>query len=204
MPEQNLAANEEESTITYISIPIYQIHVVNPVIFCVDTEAPYSYIGNKALERIFRQSRRWMAPIKHSNQDFKFGNTLVWLKVLIERILRTPVTTPDNPILLDLVDVEISALQGLDVLDGSELLVNNVTNSLWDGIIIRNDPVKNKGVWKIRLMRKGDHLLSFWILTTFVNLTVVPNPLVARISNWYVVRLYLMQSRSIRVDSNNF
>ena len=56
MPEHNLKMYEDETTITYISLPIYRVHAFDPLLFCVDTSAPHSCIGDKALERIFRHS----------------------------------------------------------------------------------------------------------------------------------------------------
>ena len=77
MPEPDLTMNEDEITMTYISFPIYQIHTVNPMLFCVDTGAPYSCIGDKALERIVRHSGRRSIHVIDSKRDFKFGDTLV-------------------------------------------------------------------------------------------------------------------------------
>ena len=49
---------------------------------------------------------------------------------MVEQMLPTPVSTPDIPVILDIVDVEIPPLLGLDILDGKNLLFDNVTNHL--------------------------------------------------------------------------
>ena len=58
MPERDLKMNADETYITYISFPIYQIHTADPMIFCVHISAPYSCIGDKALGRIVCHSGR--------------------------------------------------------------------------------------------------------------------------------------------------
>ena len=58
MPEYDLKMYEDETTITYLSFPIYQVHAVDLVLFFVNTGAPHSCIGDKALERIFSHSGR--------------------------------------------------------------------------------------------------------------------------------------------------
>ena len=49
---------------------------------------------------------------------------------MIELILSTLESTFDIPFILDVVDVEIPALLGLDILDGNNLLVDKVTNHI--------------------------------------------------------------------------
>ena len=45
-------------------------------------------------------------------------------------MLPTPGSTLDTPAMLDVVDVEILALTGLDVLDKNNVLVENLANHL--------------------------------------------------------------------------
>ena len=73
-------------------------------------------------------------------------------------MLSTPESTLDIPVMLDVVDVEIPPLLGLEVLDGNNLLVDNGTNHLWNSIITNNDPLRFEDIWKIKLIRKGEHL----------------------------------------------
>ena len=49
--------------------------------------------------------------------------------------LPTPGYARDIPILMDVVDVNISDLLGLDVLDGNNLFVDSVIGHLWNQII---------------------------------------------------------------------
>ena len=62
------------------------------------------------------------------------------------------------PVLLDVLDIEIPALLGLNVLDGNNLLFKNLKNHPWSRIITKKDPLRFKDRWKIKLIRKGDHL----------------------------------------------
>ena len=56
----------------------------------------------------------------------------------------------------------------LEVLDGNNLIVDNVTNRLWNRIIINKDPLRFEDIWKIKLIRKGDHL--YVLLSTPIQL----------------------------------
>ena len=58
MLEHDLTMYEDETTRTYISFPIYQVHTVYSMLFCVDAGVSHSRVGDKALERIFLQYGR--------------------------------------------------------------------------------------------------------------------------------------------------
>ena len=58
LAELDRTMNEDETTTTYISFSIYQIHTIELMILCVDTGAHYSCNGEKAIEMIFRHSGR--------------------------------------------------------------------------------------------------------------------------------------------------
>ena len=77
---------------------------------------------------------------------------------MVEQELPTPGSIPDIPVILDFVDVELKPLLGLEALDRSNLLVDNVTNHLWNPIITNKDPFRFEDIWKIKLVRKGDPL----------------------------------------------
>ena len=55
MPLHDLTAYEEEETLTYISIPIYQVYTVIPIVY-VDTRASDSCMVNKNFERTVNHS----------------------------------------------------------------------------------------------------------------------------------------------------
>ena len=112
---------ENETAINYISFPIYRGHTVDPMLFFVDPGAPHSNIGDKTLEIIVRLSGRRSIPVIDSKHDFRFGDTLVRSRVMIELMLPAPGSTLDIPVILDVVDVEIPPLPGLEVLDGNNL-----------------------------------------------------------------------------------
>ena len=107
IPEHEQMMNEDERTMTYISFSIYHIHTVDPILFCVDTGATYSCIGDKALERIVRHSGRRSISISDSKRDFKFGGTLIRSRGMVEQMLPTRRSILDIPFILDVVDVEI-------------------------------------------------------------------------------------------------
>ena len=151
MHEHELNMYEEETIITYISFLTCQVHAVDPMLFCVDIGALHSSIGDKALERIVRHYRCRSVPVIDSKGDFKFGDTLVRSRGVIEQMLPTPESTFDILVIFDVVDVEIQALQGLDVLDGNNHLVYNVTNYLWNRIINNKDPLWFEDMWKSNL-----------------------------------------------------
>ena len=118
MPELSQRLNEDETSITYISSPIYEIHTVEPKLFCLDTGAPYSCIGDKERGRIFRHSEGRSFPKTDSKYDFKFGDTLVRSRGMLELMLPTPGSTHDIPVILGSLDVEVPPLLGLDAVDG--------------------------------------------------------------------------------------
>ena len=56
--------------------------------------------------------------------------------------IQKPDNTPPIHIPLDVVDVNIPELIGLDFLDGNRLMVDNISNRLWYRILISNDPLE--------------------------------------------------------------
>ena len=77
------------------------------MLFCIDTDAPYSCIGDKLLERIVCHFGRRCIPIIDSKRDFKFGDALVKSRGMVELMLPTPGSILDIQVILDLVDVKI-------------------------------------------------------------------------------------------------
>ena len=57
-------------------------------------------------------------------------------------MLPTPGPRLEIPIFLDVVDVQIPASLGLDVLDGNNILLDTVTSYLWNRIITNKDPLR--------------------------------------------------------------
>ena len=56
--------------------------------------------------------------------------------------------TLNIPVIIDVADVEILALLGLDVPDVINLLGNNITNHLWNRIIINKGALRSEDIWK--------------------------------------------------------
>ena len=63
---------------------------------------------------------------------------------MIELILPTPRSVRDIPILVDVVDVDISALLGLDELDSNNFFIGNVTGHIWNRIITCKESLQFK------------------------------------------------------------
>ena len=66
---------------------------------------------------------------------------------MVELMLPTPGFTLDIPVILDVVEVEIPPLLGIDVLDGNKLLFDNVTSHLWSRIITNKNPLRFEDIW---------------------------------------------------------
>ena len=103
-----------------------------------DTGAPKSVIGKKQVNRILDRLGRRCMPVIRSNRLFRFGDVSSKLFGMIELSIQTPENIPLIHVLLNVVDVNIPALIGLDVLDGNFLMVDNISNHLWHRIVISN------------------------------------------------------------------
>ena len=71
---------------------------------------------------------------------------------MIELAIQTPDHIPHICILLDVVDVGIPALIGLDVLDDHCLKAGNISNRHWNRAIIFDDPLQIVDKWWISLI----------------------------------------------------
>ena len=100
------------------------------MLFSVDTGAPQSCIGDKALEGIVRHTRRRSISIIDCKHNIKLGDIFVRSRGMVELMLPKLGSTLDIPVILDVVDVEIPELLGPDILDRKNLLIDNVTNQL--------------------------------------------------------------------------
>ena len=149
---------DDESILTLISIPTYQTQAVDSMLFCIDTGAPISCIGDKVLKKIIFQTGRTDMPIVKSERDFRFANTTMHSKGMVHVMLSTPEGYPDILILLDVFDGNILALLGLDVLDGNNLFVGDLTGHLWNRIVINRKLLRYNDRWKMKLIGKADHL----------------------------------------------
>ena len=128
------------------------------MLFCVDTGGPYSCIEDKALENIIHHSGCRSILLIDYKSDFKFGNTLVRPRDMVELMLPTPGSTLDVPVILDFVDVKIPQSLESDVLDETNLLVDNATNHSWNRMITNRYRLRFEGIWNVKLITRGDHL----------------------------------------------
>ena len=52
----------KEINMVFISIPTYQAHIIDPMLFCIEIGVPISCTGEKALERIDYPIGHWSIP----------------------------------------------------------------------------------------------------------------------------------------------
>jgi hypothetical protein len=128
----------------------------------LDTGAQKSVIGNIQAESYCRENNTRFnlePPALSSPSLFKFGSSLVQSMGMIR--ISTPIPGPHNFIELcvDVVNVDIPLLLGLDFLDKHQLNPLNVQNQLWC--------VTEK--WTLPIVRKNDHLYLRWNPTSIVN-----------------------------------
>ena len=105
MLEYSLTMYGDETTVIYVSFLIHQVHTNDSMLFCIDIGAQHFRIGEKALERIFRHSGRRYIPIIDSKRFFKFGDTLVRSRGMIDQMPSTSGSTLHIPVIRDAEDV---------------------------------------------------------------------------------------------------
>ena len=77
-----------------------QIHTIDSMFFCVDTGAPHSCIGDKELTKTIRHSERRSIPVKDSEHDFNFGDSLARSRGMVQLVSPTLVSRSDTPVIL--------------------------------------------------------------------------------------------------------
>ena len=70
------------------------------MIFYADTGAPHSCIEDNELKRIIRHSERRTISVIDSERDFKFGDTLLRSRGIVELTLPTPGSALDIPVII--------------------------------------------------------------------------------------------------------
>ena len=76
MRGQDATSFGKERTLTLILILIYRVHTLNHMLFCVDTGAPFSFIGSQELERIVHLAGRDSIPMIESDRNLQFGTKI--------------------------------------------------------------------------------------------------------------------------------
>ena len=56
--------------------------------------------------------------------------------------VKTPDHIPSINVMLYVVDLDIPVLRGLNVLDRTGLVIDNITNKLWKRVIVSHCPLK--------------------------------------------------------------
>ena len=85
-----------------------------------------SVIGKKHMKRILDKLGRRSIPATQSNRVFCFGYVSTKSLGMIKLSIHASDNISSISILLDVVDVDVPALTGLDVLDGNFLVVDNM------------------------------------------------------------------------------
>lgn len=98
--------------------------------FCVDSGAPRSVIGNSLLQRLQNQFNINNTNLQPSSLKFRFGDKIYDSLGTFTFSLKTPSGINNIDVPLDVVDVNIPALIGLNILDQNRLMIDNVNNKL--------------------------------------------------------------------------
>ena len=75
----------------------------------------------------------------------------------VELSLRSPDYVNTIPMLLETVPVDVLTLFHLDVLDGYNLLADNVTNHMWNRVVTYEDPLEVRDEWSVPQKRIDAH-----------------------------------------------
>ena len=116
---------------------------------CGDTGATSSVVGMPQLRRIMKLHDRSGLPGIPSNCVFRLGDTTAPSIGMIEVMIDTPHSVELIQVVMDIVDVNIPLLLGLDDLDGHGLLADNVTNNLWKLTVLSWKPLRSRDEWSV-------------------------------------------------------
>ena len=141
--------------------------------FCVDIGAPRSCIGRKWLKRILYLHGTRAIPRHHLDRMFRFGDVSVKSLVTVEIYWAATEKIPDIPVILDVVNVDIPALLGINVLDEYSLMPDNVTNRLWHRIILSKKSLEVYDEWHMPLHRTDSHLYAEMAFSSHTFYTVL-------------------------------
>ena len=140
-----------------------------PLGFCVDIGAPKSVIGRKELARILRAQGLPFPTLRRSYRRFRFADTTFKSLGQVSISLATPPGIPPLPVVMDVVEAEIPALLGLDMLDKELLTADTVTNRLTKRKLFRlqDGSYKHLNECSVPLIRaKSNHVYAEMDLAT--------------------------------------
>ena len=107
--------------------------------FYVDIGAPKSCIGLRELKSILSRFGRRIPELKWSPNRFRFAGTSYNSLGKISHPLATPPSGPPIVVEMDVVNADIHALIGLDVLDREALMADTVANRLTRRSLVQNN-----------------------------------------------------------------
>lgn len=96
----------------------------------MDIGAPCSVVGRKELNRILTEMGKHHRDIRPSSRSFRFGDVSCKSRGTILLMMETPTGIPPVEVNCDIVDVDVPALLGMDVLDREKLIADTVSNRL--------------------------------------------------------------------------
>lgn len=95
-----------------------------PIGLCTDTGAPRSVVGFQELDRIKNKWGLRNLKIKMSQNGFKFANKTYSSLGIVQILSYTPPGVPTIMVPLQIVQVDLPALIGLDIFDLHQLAVD--------------------------------------------------------------------------------
>ena len=98
--------------------------------FCVDIGAPKSVAGKREINRLLAALGTHHRKIRASGNSFRFGDENFESLGQISLPLPTPNGTPRVMVDFDIVQADVPALLGMDILDREELVADTVFNRL--------------------------------------------------------------------------
>ena len=107
--------------------------------FYMDIGAPKSCIGLRELKSIFSRFGRRIPQLKWSQNRFRFADTSYNSIGKVSLPLATPPSGPPIVVEMDVVNADIPALLGLNVLDREALMADTVANRLTRRSLVQNN-----------------------------------------------------------------
>ena len=144
-----------------------------PLGFCVGIGAPKSLIGRKELNRVMTRMGKYKRKIVPSTNRFRFGDVTFESRGKVSLPMKT--STGVTPILveMDIVDADVPALLGMDVLDRECLAADKVQNHLIRKYSIgKGSGTTHLDEWSIPMTRSdSDHVYVEMDFETSVHFT---------------------------------
>lgn len=151
-----------------------EVNVRRPLGFCCDIGAPRSVVGKKELNRILNAIGLHRRRILPSRNRFRFADAVYESLGRISIPLSVPRGIPQVFVELDIVDADIPALLGMDVMDKESLTHCTVSNRLIKRIVHKDSNGTEIFVddWYVPMVRsRSNHLYAEMHLSTAMYFT---------------------------------